>query len=524
MQSRTLGILGGAAAVGLLLTGCAGGGGGGSAKDAASTTLTIAMSTDMTTFDPSTVYQYEGNQVLTSVYEGLLQYKEDSSTDIEPLLATDYSVSDDGLTYTFTLRDDVKFSDGTVMDSAAVQKSFERLTDPDVQSQMSYILADVASYDAPDATTLAITLNNPNSAFLSLLASPFGPKVIDPAVLDDNSGDDALGYLADHTAGTGPYAVTSINKGQQYVLERNDSYWGDKPFFEKVDVRIIPDAATQLVQFQRGDIDIVSGQPTTTVQSLEGNKDYQIVSLPTLQKAQVHLKVTGALADEKLRSAVRSAIDRDGLVSQVWGDYATPSESMYPASVLADGDAADDWSTDPSELESAGSGVTLSLGYLAGGAQEQQVAETLQTQLQAAGITVELVPAQSNDIYSFSSNLESAPDLFYEASYPDSAHPDAWSRLFWYSDTANGSGVLNYLLAGTPDADALMDQGVSDTDEAASAEAYATAGDAIHDQVGYLTLADVKDTFLVNKRISGTDAHWLPCPRTLVLAALSAQG
>jgi peptide/nickel transport system substrate-binding protein len=513
-----VGALAAAAALALVATGCTSS--TPAATDAATSTLRMALSGDMSTLDPTTVYQFEGNQVLTAVYEGLLEYAGDSSSEIVPLLAESYTISDDGLVYTFTLRDDVTFADGTVMDSAAVQKSFERLTDEQVGSQMSYMLAGVTSYETPDASTFVINLGVANSSFITLIASPFGPKVIDPAVLEENAADSALDYLSTNTAGTGPYEVTSFTEGQEYVLTRNDDYWGDEPYYETVSFKIIPDAATQVLQLQGGDLDIISGQPITTVQSFAGNDEFQIQSLPTLLKAQVHLKVTGPLADQELREALRAAIDRPTLVTQIWGDYATESTQMYPVNNVPEGESADGWDYDPAALEALADGQTLTLGYGGESAQDKQVAETLQTAWEAAGFTIELVPMQGGEQYGYSSDIDSAPDMVYESAFPDSTHPDTWSRLFWYSDTSMGSGVLNYLLGGTPDADALMDEGLVSTDEAAATAAYGEAGDLIYDQASYITLADLQDTFIVRSGITGFD-HWLPSPRTLQLKTLS---
>lgn len=144
----------------------------------------------------------------------------------------------------------------------------------------------------------------------------------------------------------------------------------------------------------------------------------------------------------------------------------------------------------------------------------------MQAQWQQAGVDVKLVPTQGADYYGFSADPTKAPDLLYEASYPDSAHPDAWSRLFWYSDQSKGSGGLNYLLTGSKEADTLMDSGLANLDVDASNADYGKAGDLIHQQVGYVTLADMKDVFIVRKGISGSD-HWLPTPRTLVLKTLT---
>lgn len=480
----------------------------------------MALSQDMTTLDPTTEYQFEGSQVLTSVYEGLLDYAPDSSAEIVPLLAASYMVSPDGLTYTFKLRTDVRFSDGSKMTSAAVKQSFERMANKKVASQMAYIVSGVKSYTTPDDTTFVINLKTPVASLPSLLASPFGPKIINPAVLDKYKADSALGYLKKHTAGTGPYEVSTFDAGTKYTLTRNEKYWGAKPHFQEVSFKIIPDAATQVLQLQGGDLDIVSGQPIATVQSFAKNTDFHIESLPLLQKAWLHVNSTGPMADPKLREALRSAIDRDALVKQVWDKYATASTQMYPINSLPGDLATDSWTTDTAPLKALMAGKTLTFGYIAGQAQDEQVAQALQAQWQQAGVEVKLVPTQGSDYYSFSEDPTKAPDLLYEASYPDSAHPDAWSRLFWYRDQSSGNGALNYLLTGSKEADDLMDAGLASTDVNASNTDYGKVGDLIHQQVGYVTLADMKDVFIMRKGISGTD-HWLPTPRTLVLKTLT---
>ena len=137
--------------------------------------------------DPDIFYELEGNAVVTSVYEGLVRYKPDSNQ-FEGALATSWTVSPDGKTYTFTLRPNVKFHDGTAMDSAAVKASFERRTA--VNSSPAYMLAAVASYGTPNPTTFIVNLKNPVSPFLDYLASPYGPKVDSPSILTAHAGND----------------------------------------------------------------------------------------------------------------------------------------------------------------------------------------------------------------------------------------------------------------------------------------------------------------------------------------------
>lgn len=516
-KKKLVGVVASAATLLLVATACSSS--APAAQTSADSTLRLAITTEMSTLDPSTVYQYEGNQILTAVYEGLLQYASDSSSQIEPLLAESYTVSDDGLSYTFALRTDVTFADGAIMTSADVQKSFERLGAEDVGSQMAYMLMGVASYATPDDATLVITLAQPDTSFLSLLASPFGPKVIDPAVLEEYSADNALAYLSDNTAGTGPYDLTAHN-AQGYELTRNDDYWGAEPYFENVSVKIIPDSATQVLQLQGGDLDVISGQPIATVQSFTGNDDFQIPSLPTLLKAQLHLQTAGNLADVKVREALRAAIDRPALVAQIWGDYAAESTQLYPVDNVPAGTATDEWEYDTTALASLAAGKTFTLGYVTGTAQNKQVAEALQAQWAAAGAEVTLVPLQSGDLYGFSGDMSAAPDMIYETAYPDSSHPDTWARLFWYNDTSKGSGALNYIGGGTPEADAAIDAGIATVDEAQSLADYGQAGDLIFEQASFITLADLQDTFIARAGLDGF-AHWLPAARTLDLRELT---
>lgn len=511
-----------AVAVGLLsvtLAACSGTGSDSASGSDGSDELRMAISSEMSTLDPQTVYQYDGNQVLTAAYEGLLSYSSDSSDEIVPMLAQSYDVSDDGLTYTFHLRDDVTFADGRTMTSADVKASFERLGAEDVASQMSYMVAGVSAYRTPDDTTFVVELSAPNSSFLSLVASPFGPKVIDGDVLKQYADDDAMDYLSTHTAGTGPYQLDSMTEGEEYDLVREDDYWGGEPYFATVKVSVISDAATQLLQLEGGDLDVITGQPVTTLDQYAGNSDYQVISFPTLQKADLHVKTSGTLADKTLREALRAAIDRDSLVSQVWGDYATVSDQMYPAGMVTDGTATDTWDTATADLAAAAAGKTIALGYLAGHTTDQQAAEALQAQWAAAGIDVELQTVQGNDIYSLSSSLDTAPDLMFETAFPDSTHPDTWARLFWYSDSSDGNGSLNYLAGGTTEADRLIDAGAAETDQEAAEKDYAAAGDAIHDDVSYITLADIDDAFIMSSDLTGA-GHWLPLPLTLDLREL----
>ena len=500
-----------------------GSGTGGDSEAGGDRTLNLAFSSDMDPPDPDTNYQLQGNQVTTSLYEGLVDYAPDGSAEIVPMLAESWEVSDDQLTYTFKLREGVTFHDGTPLDSVALLAGFERRVNEAVESPMSYMLLPVAGYETPDPLTFVIELEYAESAFLSYLASPFSPKAISPEALEENDvdGDAAKEWLLTHDAGTGPYTLAKFELGQEYVLERYDDYWGDAPYFDTVEIAIIPDAASQVVQFEGGDLDIITGQPAATVETFEGRDDVEVVQFPVLQKAWLHVNTTRAPTDDQaFREALRAAIDRPTLVEQVWGDYATESTQMYPVENVPEGQATDDWDYDPSLMEGLAGGQAVEIGFPNDSPTAQLAAETLQTQFGEAGLDATLVPLTSAETYDLASDIPGAPHLYVESSYPDSTHPDTWARLFWYSDIASGAGgFLNYLGAGTPESDELLNTGLGATEQSVVDDSYGESGDLVHDQVGYITLADVDDTFLVRDGLSGF-GHWLPTPLTLQLKSI----
>ena len=484
-------------------------------------TLKLAFTSDMDPPDPDTNYQVQGSNVMGSVYEGLLEYAPDSSTEFKGLLAESWTAAADGLSYTFKLRSGLTFADGTPLTSVELKAGFERRSNEAVKSPSSYMLLPVAGYETPDPLTFIVKMKYPESAFLSYMASSFSPKAINPKVLADNAADNAIEYLKTQSAGSGPYVISTFVLGQEYQLTRNENYWGEKPYYAKVSIRIIPDAASQVVQLQGGDLDILAGQPAATTSTFEGSKDFQVVTFPVLRKAQLWVNTqAGPTADPAFRAALRSAIDRASLVDQVWGKYATVSKQMYPTGMIADGLAADDWTFDPAPLSGLAAGKKITRAYPADRPADQQAAEALQTQLSATGLDVELVPTQDADAYGWASDLSSAPNLYYRVPFPDSNHPDTWARLFWYNNVASGfGGFLNFLGSGTTAGDTAMDAGLPAVDDKVVAEKYDAAAKELHDQVGIITLADVPDVFIAKAGITGF-AHWLPMPLTLALKVL----
>ena len=179
---------------GLILSGCSAAKSGGSGAGK-STTLRLGYYEDIQSPDPDVAYDIPGLALVNNVYEGLVKYETGDSTTIVPGLATEWTVSPDSLTYTFTLRTGVSFHDGTPFNAAAAKASFERRLG--MKQGAYYMVQDIGSLDASDAQTLVITLIHPTSAFMDYLASPYGVKMTSPTAIKAHTMKDDFGVRLD---------------------------------------------------------------------------------------------------------------------------------------------------------------------------------------------------------------------------------------------------------------------------------------------------------------------------------------
>ena len=520
MQLRSS-LVAGAVMAGLAIAGC---GGESSAPEstpqaesADQRVLRLAFFADMATADPNVFYDIEGNAISQSVYDGLLRYKPDS-TELEGALAESWEVSSDGKTYTFQLRD-AKFSDGSPVTSQAIEDSFERMSA--VDQGPAYMLADVRRYQTPDPKTFVVELKQPNTAFLHLMASVWGPKAINPKVLARYKKDDAQKHLETHAAGTGPFMLDKWEPGTGYTLTRNPNYWGEEPFFERVEIGIKPDVSSQLLELQRGDLDaILHGVPRSSLQSLQGNDDLRVEEFDSLGTVTLAVNQDRSeLKDRKVREAIIRAIDVPTLVTNVWGDAATPIKSAYPSPLLPEGMAAVDYPYDEAALKSAiPSGTKLDVVYTPDSSGvKRRFADLMRQQLTKVGVEVSPRQEQLSAVFGFRENTKRAPHIYISTPTPDAATPDAWARILWYS-----GGGLNFFNYSNKEVDAKLDEALHETDEEKANSLYAEAGTMAVGDYGEVPIAQVKDTMVLRSDLTGVE-HIPAYPWTLDLGALGRE-
>jgi peptide/nickel transport system substrate-binding protein len=367
----------------------------------------------------------------------------------------------------------------------------------------------------PDPTTFVVTLRHPVAPFLHYLASSWGPKIISPRVLSEHAGaDHAQTYLRNHAVGTGPFRLTAFERGRRYELTRFDGYWGPKPHFAKVEIRIVPDMGTQRLQLQSGDLDVILHSfPVAELPSVARDPSLAVRDFSSFLQALLYLNTNKPpLSNPAMRRAVAGAIDRDAVVREVYGAYGKPAASTYPPGILDP--ALSPVSYPPAKGPVPGAG-SLTFAYTADeSGVQRRLAELLQQKLAAAGFTVSLKEVQLPQVYEYVNDLGAAPDLLLMTNTPDAAHPDTWARILWGS-----KGGLNFLGYRNERVDRLLDEGSRTTDEAAAARAYGEAGRLLTDDLGIIFLADVRDVMVMRRDLTGI-RHVPNYPWALDLAAL----
>ncbi|MCR5342039.1 MAG: ABC transporter substrate-binding protein [Butyrivibrio sp.] len=280
----------------------------------------------------------------------------DGSSSIEKSLVQDYDVSEDGLTYNFTLREGVVFSDGTPLTADDVKFTFERmLTLPDSE-QTDYGISiegadalmegkadELTGIKVEDDTHFSITLMEPFAGFLAMLATP--STVIYSRSIVTSAGDD-FGIVPEKTIGSGPYIVTEWERGAGLKFEYNPLYWGEEPSVKKVSIRVM-DASSMDMAFQKGDLDIID---CLMIDSAVVDSTYKtqykdnIVSVDRLGLNYLMLnEKIEPLNDPKVRKAIQMAIDRESILQSIYGGDGKIEDGAYPSGCLGYSQANQGW-------------------------------------------------------------------------------------------------------------------------------------------------------------------------------------
>ena len=318
--------------------------------DALSGVLRVAAAADMTTMDVTkTTNDY---MVPMNVFDRLfeVEVQPDGSSQIVPSLCADHTVSEDGKTYHFVLKEGVTFSNGNPLTASDVQYTFEWLLtaggvndDVALEVEGAQALKDgqadsLSGFHVIDDRTFEITLTNANAGFLAELTGP-AMSIVDGETMEQAKN---FGIACEDTIGTGPYKITEWVVNDHYTLEYNDRYWGEEPSAKKVIVSIIPDASTQNLMYQNGELDILDLE---NLDSAIVESTYKTVYADRLLKASrvgiTYMSFNANnpyLSDVNVRRAIQMAVDVDTIVSSVYGGDAVVENGIIPTGVWGHND------------------------------------------------------------------------------------------------------------------------------------------------------------------------------------------
>lgn len=283
-------------------------------------TLVIAKAADPQSLDPAQTMDNNDWTITYPIYQRLVKY--DTAPDGTGLtsvvgeLASSWEASEDGLTWTFQLNDGQKFSDGTDVDAAAVQYSFERLFS--IGAGPSEAFPSGIEVSATGPMEVQFTLPGQFAPFLYTLANN-GAGIVNPAVANEE-GDEGTTWLSANSAGSGAYMLTGWERGQALTLEPNPHYGGEAPAISEVRVAIIAEASARRLQLEAGDVHIAQSLPVDQLEALEGTDGITVASFPSLKVTYLYMNNTVApLDDPAVRRAISYAMDRDAIIDGILG-------------------------------------------------------------------------------------------------------------------------------------------------------------------------------------------------------------
>jgi peptide/nickel transport system substrate-binding protein len=461
-------------------------------SDATGGTLVAAIGGDPDQLDPHTTTSSFAFTVLENVYDTLVQPGDDLT--MEPALAESWEVSDDLLTWTFTLREGVTFHDGSSFDSADVVASFERIRE---EGANNWRLEAVEEFNALDEFTVEMVLNRPAPNLLEQIG-PFKGLAIAPSEAIE------AGTLGDDPVGTGPFRFVSFSPGDAVEVEAFEDYWGEGPFLDGIRFQVIPDASVKLTGLQTGELDWIDDVPPQQVAALEGSDELVLSRVAGNDYWYLALNHEREPYDDvDVRRAIAFALDPSVIAEAALFEAATPNETAIPETSFWYVEH-EPYGHDPDQaqqlLEDAGvTGLTMDLMVTNEFPETVTAAEVIAGQLAEVGIEVVIRTLD------FSSWLDEQGEGNFDAfllGWLGNIDPDD----FYYAQH-HSTGGFNFHGFADAEVDQLLDDGRVEVDEDARKDLYDQAAQRIVDLASYIYLYNPDIVEAWSPQVSGYETR-----------------
>lgn len=461
--------------------------------------------------------------ISTKIYESLLHW-EGAEMKPVPGLAESWSRSDDGLTWTFKLRNGVKWHDGQPFTSADVKFSVESIILP-YHSRGRSLFGDVSAIETPDATTVVFKLKAPVPFFLKAFQpteAPMLPKhKFEGVDLKQAAAVRSADVLTKTPVGTGPFKLKEWQRGSHIILERNPTYWREgRPYLDQIVLRVIPDGAARAIAVEKGEVDLApqSALPEPEIQRLS--------KLPSLEASALGTEALGPnmwlelnlreppLSDVRVRRAISMALDRQKIIDVIWYGYGKPgigpivsSDPTYFNKALKpyvyDPKAAADL-LDQSGYKRGADGVRFRLtqNVLPYGESWNRLGEYVKQELGKLGIVVE---TKNTDLAGWLKTIYSDWAFHMTSTFQHNyADPTIGvERSYLSTNIVRGAAFMNSMAYKNPRVDELFAKAARELDVVKRKAMFDEIQQIIHDEQPVIYLMEMQYVHVWNKRVRG---------------------
>lgn len=497
----------------------------GTSAATASGTITYAQSLQNKNLDPGNPLDYPCSyDGLYAIYSRL--YTFDADMHLQPDLATSYETSQDGLNWTFKLKQGVKFHDGTPFDATAVKINLERLADPQPTiprpnggTWRQYLQAVTVA----DPYTVTITTKKPVGALLNYLAHGSG-GMISPTALKQYGDDIGL-----HPVGSGPYQVKQFVPSQSLTLQRYEGYHGTKPGIQTLIMKPVLEPAARVAALQTGEADVIYDVPPVDAQRLASNRNISVIQRHSLRGYYIGLDLLRPqFQDKVVRQALNYAVDKASIIKSLFFGFATKMDSPF-APDLFTYTSVNAYDYNPTKARDLLTGAGWSPGSdgifhkgdlkLAGNLliaegeypQDIQVGQAIQSQLKQFGMDLQMKKVEATvriSNYLQNPNVTSANaqyDTYFWAYNPSNGDPGSVMSLFDWRTNALDKPVSNWdmVFYNNPQVNDLITKGETTTDQEARKQIYGDIQRIVMDDAPYIYLYVPDGIIATRKNVTG---------------------
>ena len=473
--------------------------------------IVVGQIAEPQSLDPHAVTAVNDFRILVNVYDGLVRFA-DGSLEVEPSLAESWEISEDGLTYTFKLREGVTFHDGTPFNAEAVKFNFDRMLDEEHPFHdtgpfpLAFFFSAVEEVTAVDDTTVEFKLNEPFAPFLSNLAYPTG-LLVSPAAVEASGKD-----FGRNPVGTGAYKFEEWQGNQRVVVTRNEDYWGGAPAPEAIVFRPITDANTRVAEMLSGGLDIMVEVPPDSVAQFRDAPDFQVHEQagPHVWFLILNMK-EGPFAEKAVRQAANYAINKESLVTDVLqGTAEVAAGPIPPAFAWAYNEEVEPYPYDPDKarelLAEAGyDGEEITFYVTEGGSgmlDPVAMGTAIQADLAAVGMNVKIETYEWNTFLGqVNPGLEGKADMAEMAWMTND--PDTLPFLTLRTEAFPSEGGFNSGYYSNPEVDALLNQARVSVESEERATLYQQLQEIVHEDAPWVFVANWVQGAVTTANIEG---------------------